>query len=319
MNAGLFFVSGLVVLLLVLRGVAWRRRRLKRIQDNFTEFVSQVREGDFTKRMIPFMQGDFAPLAFEMNRMVESLNKTVMTLRSEKEFVANISHDLKTPLTVIRGYAETLRQGALDDHETALRFLEKIESNAGRLERLVADILQLAQLDSGEFPLRSESLNLPVLVEQLIEENRERAMAQRVTVFAHYSSPSLVVESDRAQLRQVIANLLNNAIQYTPCGGEVRIGVEKMQQGIQIQVEDSGMGISEQELPRIFERFYRVDKARSKHGDDLAGGGSGLGLAIVKQIVKTLGGTVSVTSVPNEGSCFTVFFPLRSFVYTTVT
>lgn len=220
-----------------------------------------------------------------------------------KDFVANVSHELKTPLTCIRGYAETLKSGALADETAAHRFVEKIESNAAQLQNLVEDILRLSQIESGRLEVHPVSTDLKPLVDSLLDEFADLARAKKIGLFSEIPA-DFSLKSDSQALRQVIGNLVENAVKYTPEGGQVRIGAEATRDGARVWVRDTGIGIAEADLPRVFERFYRVDKARSRQM-----AGTGLGLAIVKHMVQAHGGDVGVKSDLGKGSEFWFTIP----------
>jgi two-component system, OmpR family, phosphate regulon sensor histidine kinase PhoR len=221
-----------------------------------------------------------------------------------KDFVANVSHELRTPVTVIKGYAETLLAGALEHNpEQASRFVGIICSHANRLAALIADLLTLSQLESGTIPMESRSVRLSDVAERVISLLEQKAAQRKITLDASRLAGAPAVLADPGRLEQVIFNLLDNAIKYTPSGGSVTLEAQELEEGVRLLVSDTGVGIPAKDLPRIFERFYRVDSARSR--DE---GGTGLGLAIVKHIVQLQGGTVSVQS-SGQGSTFFVTLP----------
>ena len=220
-----------------------------------------------------------------------------------RDFVANVSHELKTPLTSIKGYVETLLSGAIHDEANNVRFLEKIDTHVGRLGHLVSDLLSLARIES-----QREGVPLvPVDWKQVTGEalRRHEAALRAKSLALDTSLAEVAVLGDRESITQVVDNLLDNAIKYTPAGGSVRVTLSSdREQGV-LNVEDTGLGIPEEDLDRIFERFYRVDKARSREV-----GGTGLGLAIVKHLVQAMAGQVEVASRLGRGSRFTVRIPL---------
>jgi len=223
-----------------------------------------------------------------------------------REFVANVSHELKTPLTSIKGLVETLLGGALDDSANNRRFVSLIDEDATRLTRLIDDLLELSQIESKALPLTREAVELTPLLEGIVAA-LEREIEQRRLTVAAQVPPGLLVSADPHRLRQVFMNLVDNAIKYNKDAGRITISAARDRASLTVTVADTGVGIPPQDLPRIFERFYRVDKARSR-----ALGGTGLGLSIVKHIVESHGGTVSVQSRLGEGSAFTITLPLAS-------
>jgi len=227
--------------------------------------------------------------------------KRLETVRSD--FVANVSHELRTPISVISGYAETLASGHLctENPEQAERFVGVIHSHAGRLARLLDDILALSRLESSQLSLNISRIRLADLLQNGAGLVEHVAAEKGVQVECLPVDADLVIEGDEARLEQVLVNLLDNAIKYTPPGGCVTVSARRHGSGVEIRVADTGVGIPEKDLQRIFERFYRVDNARSREL-----GGTGLGLSIVKHIVQLHGGEIAVTSIPGKGSIFTV-------------
>jgi two-component system phosphate regulon sensor histidine kinase PhoR len=226
--------------------------------------------------------------------------------RMRQDFVANASHELKTPLASIKAYAETLIDWALHDASVNRRFLERIDEQADRLNQLILDMLSLARLDSGQEFFEHGPLVLVPVLESCLEGHRGRAEAKNLSLTFEPGSldGETLVLADEEAIRQIFDNLIDNAIKYTPEGGRVRVSCSQGPGAVGVDVTDSGIGIPRDELPRIFERFYRVDKARSREL-----GGTGLGLSIVKHLVSSIHGHISVTSRPGSGSRFTVKIP----------
>ncbi len=227
--------------------------------------------------------------------------------RLRKDFVANVSHELRTPLSVIRGYVETLKDGALKDEQNAPRFLDSIERNAQRLSALVEDLLDLSRLESGGQLMNPGPVEAAGQIEKVVEDFRPLADRKRQRLLVELPAGPVPLEADPVLLERALRNLVDNAVKYTPEGGSVTVGASVEGDEVVFFVRDTGMGIPAGDLPRIFERFYRVDKSRSR---DL--GGTGLGLAIVKHIAQLHGGSVSVESRVGSGSLFSVRLPVRS-------
>lgn len=224
--------------------------------------------------------------------------------RVRTEFVANVSHELRTPLSLIKGYVETLIDGASQDPAVASRFLHTIDRNAERLKRLIEDLLTLSELESGRMQLNVQSVSLPELADAAIDDYQSKAAARGVRL--EKQVPALRVRADVDRLQQVLGNLIDNAIKYGRPEGMVTIrAVTTQDRFAKISVHDDGPGIPPEALERIFERFYRVDKARSREQ-----GGTGLGLAIVKHIVLTHGGKVWASSEPGKGTVVVFTLPL---------
>jgi two-component system phosphate regulon sensor histidine kinase PhoR len=222
--------------------------------------------------------------------------------RVRQEFLSNISHELRTPLTSILAFVETLETSALEDQESAKRFLAIIRKNAARMNTLISDILELSAIESGNVKVRAEQVALAPLVTEVIASLAAQAEARAVTV-ANEVTADVIVFADARRLEQMLTNLIDNAIKFNREGGKVTVKFERSTRD-QIMIVDTGEGIPAQYLDRLFERFYRVDRARSREV-----GGTGLGLAIVKHLARAHGGEVSVTSELGKGSMFTIELP----------
>ncbi len=222
-----------------------------------------------------------------------------------RDFVANVSHELKTPLTAIQGAVETLLGGALQDADRGKPFVESVAEEAGRLHRLVEDLLTLAQVESGQ-GLKREPVSLRVFFQEETARHQKEAGARGVSLELEPVPPDLSLPADRGQLVQAVGNLLENAVKYNRPEGRVIVRVSINGRECRIEVEDTGIGIPAEDLPRVFERFYRVDKGRSRES-----GGTGLGLSIVKHVAEAHGGSVQVESRPGTGSRFTLILPLQ--------
>jgi two-component system, OmpR family, phosphate regulon sensor histidine kinase PhoR len=224
--------------------------------------------------------------------------KALETLR--KEFVANVSHELKTPIFAAQGYINTLIDGAMNKPEVAEKFLKKAANSIDNLENLVSDILIMSKAESGKFNLEIENIEIIPLINQVLEGLAPLAITKNIKVdFKHQLSENLQVRADYTAISQVIKNLVENAIKYNSLEGSVKIKIKESEKNIQIEVIDNGPGIAEQDIDRIFERFYRVEKSRSR-----ATGGTGLGLAIVKHMLLLHGTQIKVKSALGKGSQF---------------
>ena len=225
--------------------------------------------------------------------------------RIRRDFVANLSHELRTPVTVIKGYAETLLSDPLaHDTQRRDRFLTIIQNHADRLANLVRDLLALSELESGAVALHPQEMELESAVRQALLLVEQRGEEKGIAMAYHGSAEVGTIRADRNRLEQVLINLLDNAIKYSGPGGKVTVQAVAEGKMTRISVQDSGIGIPPKDLPRLFERFYRVDEARSRDQ-----GGTGLGLSIVKHIVQAHGGSVRVESTPGEGSVFSFTLP----------
>lgn len=225
--------------------------------------------------------------------------------KMRSDFVANVSHELKTPLTSIKGFVETLKDGAIKDAQKANHFLSIIEDQAGRLENLVSDLLSLSSLESEGQQLSKSEESLRDIMSRVLTllKNDIDDHGHVINLHCDNNVPNILV--DRASLEQVFLNLVNNAIKFTPDQGCIDIRIVRDSDWVRVDVQDNGIGIEKQHLERLFERFYRVDKARSR---DL--GGTGLGLSIVKHIMSAHQGRIQVESDLGSGSLFSLFFPL---------
>ncbi len=229
--------------------------------------------------------------------VIHDLSEVRRVERTRREFVANVSHELRTPLTTIKASVETLQEGALDDPPAARTFLGRIDGEVDRMTLLVADLLELSRLESGQMTPRLTPVNLAILAEEAIDRLRSRAQRKQLTLVDAVSGETPPVLADPDMLRQVLSNLLENAVKYTAGGGSVTISAAVLGTSVVTSVADTGIGIAREHLPHVFERFYKVERARRE-------GGTGLGLAIVKHIVQVHGGEVRVESREGEGSTF---------------
>jgi two-component system phosphate regulon sensor histidine kinase PhoR len=273
-------------------------RLLRGRQGRAEEIELSERGALFKVRMVPLEmvgKGGRSLLLF-LHDITEE--KKVETIK--KDFVANVSHELRTPLASIKGYAETLLDGAMEERETLMEFLRVIDRHATRMSRLIDDLLVLSRLESHELPMVMSQVDLKELVSGVVKGFEKQARDKKGIAIA-VSIPEGLPKAlgDRDRLEQVVVNLLDNAIKYTTSGGGVSVSASSEDDRVRVEVRDTGIGIPEGDLPRIFERFYRVDKARSREL-----GGTGLGLAIVKHIIQGHGGRLHVESAPGKGSAF---------------
>ncbi|MCI0404249.1 MAG: ATP-binding protein [Acidobacteria bacterium] len=224
--------------------------------------------------------------------------------RVRRDFVANVSHEFRTPLTAIQGFAETLLGGALDDPQHSRRFLEIIRDHAARLGRLTDDLLKLSLIEAGKLELDLRPVAVADLIESCVVTARLKAEQKQLALVIDVAPRLPSIRADSNRLREVLQNLLDNAVQYTPAGGRITVRVAAGEGEVVISVADTGIGIPRVDLERIFERFYRVDAARSREA-----GGTGLGLSIARHLVEAHGGRIAVESEVGRGSTFSVFLP----------
>ena len=236
--------------------------------------------------------------------MIEDITEIRRLEQVRNDFTANVSHELKTPLTSIRGFVETLLDGAIEKPDMARKFLNIIMMETNRLSRLVNDILSISKLESGDTEVSNERLQLDRMADNVCEVLKLHAKDRKVDLSINEQSGPIYVWGNSDRLEQLLMNLIENAIKYNKEGGSVRVSVTASKENANVLVSDTGIGIAEEHLPHLFERFYRVDKGRSR-----AMGGTGLGLAIVKHIAVSMGGTIEVHSKLGVGSEFLVTLP----------
>lgn len=293
---------------------ALQRRRLQRsvrlpleIVESTTASISQ---GAVSTRIVLPEDVDpaVAQTATAINRLADRAAHDIEEMRRlervRSEFIANVSHELRTPIFSVQGYLETLLDGAKDDPAVAIPFLEKAYHNAMRLNVLLSDLIDISRIESGELKFSFRYFDIVDLITELVHNSEIRARQANVTVtYSHDDARS--VYGDKERLSQVLTNLLDNAIKYNVDGGRVNVVTQGADSGVRIEIADTGIGIPEQHLSRIFERFYRVDKDRSR-----AVGGTGLGLAIVKHILEAHDAHIDVSSSAGHGT--QIGFTLRS-------
>jgi signal transduction histidine kinase len=271
-------------------------RALSPLQD-IADTVDQINRADDLSRRIPTesaMRDDVGDLVISVNQTLERLESL---FTSQQRFLADVSHELRTPLTVIKGNVDLMRKFKEADED----LLNSIDQEAGRLNRLVSGLLMLAQAESGKLPLNFTQVELDLLLTEVFTETRVLA-GSKVRVHLNQIDEA-IVKGDRDRLKQVILNLVANAIQYTPQGGEVFLSLKRIGEQARLIVRDTGPGIPAEDLPYIFERFYRAEKSRTRSKTS----GFGLGLSITKWIVEQHGGQIKVESKEGEGTTFVIW------------
>lgn len=270
--------------------------------------AAAIAQGNFDQTVPVSGPTEVKSLARSFNEMTARVN---VSLQTRRDFVANVSHELKTPLTSIQGFSQAILDGAAADPEAVRRAATIINDEADRMRRSVEGLLDLARLDAGQAALHRVPTDLAAVLASITEKLSLRAAEKKITLRSQIEPlPSMVADADR--LAQVFANLLDNALKYTPNGGTVTLTAQLGSGGAVVTVADTGSGIPAEDLPHIFERFYRVEKSKA------VGRGYGLGLAITKEIVQAHGGAISVESVSGLGTKFTVRLPLAQSDDTTV-
>lgn len=250
----------------------------------------------------------------ELDYVIKKLVKSNQTVEREiqrlnrienyrKEFIGDISHELKTPIFAIQGFVETLLNGALEDEKVNRKFLQKAMRNVNRLIYLTKDLMEISKLETGELKSEMEEIYLYDIINEVAESLQYKAQKEQVNLFIERINRNLRIRADKNQLRQVLINLIENGIKYNVPQGSVRIELSQTKRADKmiLNIEDTGIGIDEADLPRVTERFFRVDKSRSRER-----GGTGLGLAIVKHIIEAHGETLKIRSEPNKGSKFSI-------------
>ncbi|MEJ2110117.1 MAG: ATP-binding protein [Acidobacteriota bacterium] len=226
--------------------------------------------------------------------------------RARRDFIANISHEFKTPLTAIQGFSETLLDGAVEDTKNRDRFLKIIRDHAQRLSRLTEDLLKLAQIEAGQLPYDARFVSLAEIINHCMDTARVKAKRKDLVLESEYANDLPKLYGDLQAFHEILENLLDNAVRYSPTGGTIQVKAAVEESEMVISVSDNGIGIPKVEQERIFERFYRADAARSRES-----GGTGLGLSIVKHLVEAQGGRILVDSEVGVGSTFYVYIPLQ--------
>ncbi len=301
-------------------------RRTSTRLGNIIAFAGELAKGNFRASLDAPRKGELGILSQQLREAGEHLQRAVEQLDKEhseleklerirRDFVINVSHELRTPLASIQGYTETLMDGAIDDERNRMRFLAVIRQNAERLASLTADLLTLSRVEMQRQQFQFAPYSVHEVVEEAVETIRPVAQKKQITLITQIDEQAEIVNCDAEAVHQVLINLLDNAIKYTPDGGHITVGAKPHRDSadrVEFFVRDTGIGIPPEDVPRLFERFYRVDKARSREL-----GGTGLGLAIVKHLVKAHGGDVQVESTVGAGSTF--YFTLSSTIYDPVT
>ena len=293
--------AGAIVLIAGVRGGAWLAARALSPVGEIVRTAQRIVHAEDLGQRVPA-----GPTDDELNQLSATINEMLERLQelfgAQRRFVADVSHELRTPLTAMRGNLEILRRSTARYPPSLDESLAAMEREANRLVRLVGDLLLLAQAEAG-LAVRHEPVALDELVLEVMRELR--SLADGVALIPEIAEQIEVV-GDRDRLKQALLNVVVNALQHTPTGGSVRVALDRVDSQAQLRVSDTGEGIGAEDLPRVFERFYRADKARSR-----GTGGAGLGLAIVKWIAEAHGGSVQASSQPGQGSIFVIALPLE--------
>lgn len=279
-------------------------------------FEGLLKENELTNREIEFFDPEYKCVNLYLNPIMSLkgqmgylivLNDVTEVKRLEKmrtDFAANVSHEIRTPLTSIKGFVETLRDGAVDNDEMRYKFLGIIDLETDRLTRLLNDILLLSEIEGLKDDVPKEDVDVNEIAEDVLYMLKSKAQDKKVHVYFKSYPEKINMMSNKDRIKQMLINLIENAIKYNVDNGSVYVTIKKDQDNVTFEIKDTGIGIREEHLPRLFERFYRVDKGRSRKM-----GGTGLGLAIVKHIVNSLKGDIDVKSKVGEGTTFTIKLP----------
>jgi signal transduction histidine kinase len=296
-----FLLAGALAAGIALVVARWLARGMTQPLRDMAAAAHRMETGDYTTRVHTRSRDEVGQLATAFNRMSAELENLE---RSRRDLLANVSHELKTPITAIRAHLENLLDGVEDpDPHTLQVMLAQTE----RLGRLIEQLLELSRLESGELPLQREDLALAPLVTQVLSEIEVARSDRGVAVDSELPDDLPAVDADPERVHQVLFNLLDNAVRFTPSGGAVTVSAHRQNGSVEVQVADTGVGIPQEHLPRLFERFYRADPARSRED-----GGTGIGLAIARSVVEAHGGHISAVSEPGKGSVFTFDLPVAS-------
>ncbi len=302
-------ITSIIVLAFILGLAYLASKRFAKPIKMMAVSAEQIHSGNLKSRIPKQTTSEFNQLADTLNSMVDKLEDDIEKLKKlecvRSEFLGNVSHELRTPIFTIQGMLETLLEGAIDDKTVNRDFVERALKNINRLNVLLSDLIEISRIESGDMKLSFRYFDLQEFLTQIVSEMQESANRGNITLDFKPQPIKNEIYGDRDRLKQVIVNLIDNAIKYNKPNGRITISYENVDSGLRIIVSDSGVGIAPEHLPRIFERFYRVDKERSREA-----GGTGLGLAIVKHIIEAHGSRVEVQSAVGKGSEFS--FILKS-------
>jgi signal transduction histidine kinase len=297
---GRFFIwGGLLAIAIALLLTFFLSRRILSPVKALTSATRQFGKGDFSRRVDYKDKGELGELAQSFNSMADDLEHTE---RLRRNMVADVAHELRTPLSNLKGYLEAISDGVVKPDEDTIHLLNE---EASSLSRLVNDLQELSLADAGEIKLIMQPEDVSLLVNEAVTVMQTKAIAKGLAISNDLPATLPVVDIDLHRIKQVLLNLLENAVAHTDPGGRITVTTRQRGNQIHISVADTGEGIPAEELPLIFERFYRVDKSRTR-----ATGGSGLGLTIAKRLVEAHGGTIEVKSQPGQGSTFTFTIPV---------
>jgi len=296
--------AGVITLTIIIGVSIFISQRISRPMVAIAENVEKIRLGDLEKHIEATTDDEIGRVARAVNELVDKLKADIVELkklqRARSEFLGNVSHELRTPIFTLQGYLETLLNGAVDDPAVNRLFIEKASNHAARLNALLNDLIDISRIESGEMKMSFRYFRINEFLELVVNDFQQAAIQRRVVLrLSMKTGDQIEVFGDKERLRGVLSNLIDNAIKYNREEGDVLVSTEIHEGKVRIVVADTGAGIADEHLTRIFERFYRIDKDRSREV-----GGTGLGLAIVKHIVEAHGGKVEVRSTVGKGTSF---------------
>lgn len=298
-------IASIFVLLLMVGASVLLSRSISKPLVTIAQAAREIQQGKLDLRIKVKSNDEIGEVARAVNSMVEQLNADIARLKKlekiRSEFLGNVSHELRTPIFMLQGYLETLLDGALNDPLVNREFVEKAHANAMRLNTLLRDLIEISRIESGDMKMSFRYFPIGDLLENVVEEFQPSAELKSLKLSVEYTNTDKqqTVYGDKERLAQALMNLVDNAVKYTPNGGTIIVRARDAGDVVSVEVQDSGIGIAPVHHDRIFERFYRVDKERSREA-----GGTGLGLAIVKHIVEAHGSKVTVASDVGKGSLF---------------
>jgi len=308
----LFFILSILSILSVIfiSSYFYSKYHSRRITE-LIDYTEKIKNGARDIYVKTFGNDEISRLGVSLNGLTGKISEEFKTLKKlekvRSEFLGNISHELKTPIFSIQGYIETLKDGAVNEPEVNMDFLDRIERHAERLNALVSDLIEISKIESGELKLSYRFFVLQDFMQSIIDEMHSLALSSGIRIELQSTTENPIsVFADKERIRQVMINLIENGIKYNKPNGTVRIEIKREPDRAIISVIDTGIGIPEEHHSRVFERFYRVDKNRSREI-----GGTGLGLAIVKHIIEAHKGSISIESKSGEGSCFSFQLPTK--------
>lgn len=303
--------AGLVAVILALLVVNRLTRNIVRPLKAMQETAGAMARGDYSTLVQVETGDEVGHLGLALNSLARDLAKYITELNQmeklRRDFVANVSHELRSPLTIIRGYNEAILDGTIDDPVLVQKYHRLMRDETVRLEHLINDLLDLSRLQAGKLDTNQDKIPLAAVVDSVVNMLKQQAEQKQVTLMDNTKEPLPPVMGNGDRITQLLLIILDNALKYTPPGGTVTVSTFKEDAAVVLQVADTGMGIPAEDLPYIWERFYKVDKSHSR-----ASNGTGLGLAIAEQIIELHQARAEVTSAPGQGTTFTIKFPLET-------